>query len=314
MAKIIWMQGARQTVGPRGAASLSPPPLHCIQAFEAAARHLSLAKAAGELRLSAAALTQSIAALEERLGVKLVRQLAPAVQLTDAGEHYFHAVQAFAHRLRDGLYERLPVGRAQLHVTASQALARLWLAPRLGLFAQRHPRIDVILTSTAKFQSLKDGGVDIGLRYGGSVDEDMLAVPLWADEHIAAAAPALAARADGLSPGEIARLLPLVEHPVASWRQWLAAIDPALASVDPLLSCNDLHLAIEAACQGLGLVIAPSRLLGAKIASGQLRRVGTHAAPGKAYQAVLWRERAGRAPLQAFVRWLAEQAAEKNVS
>jgi len=294
--------------GPRGAASLGPPPLHCIQAFEAVARHLSLPKAAGELRLSAAALAQSIAALEGRLGVKLLRQLAPSVQLTDAGEQYFHAVQAFAHQLRDGLYERFPVGRAQLHVTASQALARLWLAPRLGQFAQRHPRIDLVLTSTARLQSLKDGGVDIGLRYGGTVDEDMLAVPLWTDEHVAAAAPALAERADGLSPAEIARQLPLVEHPVASWRQWLAAIDPALAGVDPLLACNDLHLAIEAACQGLGVVIAPSRVLAGKFASGELRRVSTHAAPGKAYQAVLWRERAGRAPLHAFVRWLEEQA------
>jgi LysR family glycine cleavage system transcriptional activator len=295
-------------VGPHGAASLGPPPLHCIQAFEAVARHLSLAKAAGELRLSASALTQSIAALEGRLGVKLVRNLASSVELTGAGEHYFHAVQAFAHRLRDGLYERFPVGRAQLHVTASQALARLWLAPRLGMFVQRHPRIDVILTSTAKFQSLKDGGVDIGLRYGGSVDDDMLAVPLWTDHHIAAGAPGLAAQADGLAPAEIARRLPLVEHPVASWRHWLGAIDPALAGVDPLLTCNDLHLAIEAACQGLGLVIAPSRLLAAKLASGQLRRVSTHSTPGKAYQAVLWRQRAERPPVQAFMRWMAEQA------
>lgn len=303
------MQDARQKPGPRGAALRGPPPLHCIQAFEAVARHLSLAKAAGELSLSGAALAQSIAALEGRLGVKLVCGLSPRVELTQAGERYFHAVQAFANQLRDGLYERFPVGRARLQVTASQALARLWLAPRLGQFARRHPRIDVVLTSTAQLQSLKAGGVDVGLRYGGSIDEDLLAVPLWTDRHIAAGSPALAARAAGLSPAALARSLPLVEHPVASWRHWLGAIDPALASVDPLLTCNDLHLAIEAACQSLGLVIAPSRLLAGKIADGQLCRVSAHATEGKAYQAVLWRERAGRPALRAFLGWLEEQAA-----
>ena len=304
------MQDARRLVEPRDAAPTGPPPLHCLQAFEAVSRHLSLAKASGELRLSAAALTQSIATLEGRLALKLVHRWAPQVELTAAGQQYFQAVQAFAHQLCDGLYERLPVGRTSLRVTASQALARLWLAPRLGQFARQHPRIDVVLTSTATLEPLKDGGVDIGLRYGGPVEADMLAVPLWADVHIAAAAPALAARADGLSPGEIARQLPLVEHPVASWRPWLAAVDPGLAAVDPLLACNDLHLAIEAACQGLGVVIAPARLLGGPFARGELQRVSRHSTPGRCYQAVLWRERAERPPVAAFLRWLSAQVAD----
>jgi LysR family glycine cleavage system transcriptional activator len=301
------MQAGRDKSNQSSGSFRSPPPLHCLQAFEAVARNLSLAKAAGELRLSGSALGQSIAALEDRLGLKLVRCLSPNVELTKAGEQYFHAVQAFAHRLRDGLYERFPVGRAQLRVTASQALLRLWLAPRLVLFTQRHPRIDLIITSTEKFHSLKGGGVDIGLRYGGTVDEAMVVVPLWTDRLVAAGSPALARRADGLSPAALSRALPLVDHPVASWRQWLGAIDPSLAAVNPLLTCNDLHLAIEAACQGLGLVIAPSRVLSGKISSGQLRRVTTHSAPGKAYQAVLWREQADRPPLRAFVQWLREQ-------
>jgi DNA-binding transcriptional LysR family regulator len=92
------------------------PPLHCLQAFEAVARHLSLAKASGELRLSAAALGQSIAALEDRLGLKLLRSLTPAVELTEAGRRYFHAVQAFSHQLRDGLHEGFVLGRTQLRV------------------------------------------------------------------------------------------------------------------------------------------------------------------------------------------------------
>jgi len=286
------------------------PPLHCLQAFEAVARHLSLAKASGELRLSAAALGQSIAALEDRLGLKLVRSLAPTVELTPAGEGYLHAVQAFSHRLRDGLHERFPAGRAQLRVTASQALSRLWLAPRLHRFTQRHPRIDLIITSTDRFEAVKGGGVDIGLRYGGVPDDEMVVVPLWSDRLVAAAHPHLAKAADGMSAAELARRLPLVDHPVSSWRSWLGAIDPALADVSPTLTCSDLHLAIEAACQGIGIVIAPRRLLAGKLASGALQRLTAHSAPAKDYHAVLWRAQADRPPVQAFVAWLREQAGD----
>jgi DNA-binding transcriptional LysR family regulator len=284
------------------------PPLHCLQAFEAVARHLSLAKACGELQLSGTTLGQSIAMLEERLGLKLVRGLSPVVELTDAGERYFHAVQAFSHRLRDGLHEGFPIGRTQLRITASQALSRLWLAPRLHLFTQRHPRIDLIITSTDRFETLKGGGVDIGLRYGGVADDDMVVVPLWSDRLVAAAHPDLARAADGMPAAELARRLPLIDHPVSSWRHWLGAIDPGLAAVSATLTCGDLHLAIEAACQGIGVVIAPHRLLAAKLSSGLLRRLTDHSAPAKDYQAVLWRAQADRPPVRAFVAWLREQS------
>lgn len=291
-----------------GAGLRSPPPLHLMQAFEAVARNLSVAKAAGELRLSESALGQSIASLEDRLGLKLVRSLSPRVELTDAGEKYLRAVQTFAQRLRDGLHARSATGRAQLRVTATPAVSRLWLAPRLRTFAERHPRIDLVITSTGKFQSLKAGGVDIGLRYGGTIDEDLLVVPLWTDRLVAVGSPTLAREADGLSPAEMARTLPLVDHPVASWRQWLNAFDPSLGAVQPVLTCQDLHLALEAACQGMGVVIAPSRIVAAKVAAGQLRIASRHSAPGKSYQAVFCREQAPRPPLRAFVQWLGEQA------
>jgi DNA-binding transcriptional LysR family regulator len=286
------------------------PPLHCLQAFEAVARHLSLAKASGELRLSAAALGQSIAALEDRLGLKLLRSLTPAVELTEAGRRYFHAVQAFSHQLRDGLHEGFVLGRTQLRVTASQALSRLWLAPRLHLFARRHPRIDLIITSTDRFETVKAGGVDIGLRYGGVPDDEMVVVPLWSDRLVAAAHPDVARAADGMSAAELPRQLPLIDHPVSSWRNWLSAIDPGLADVSPTLTCSDLHLAIEAACQGIGIVIAPRRVLAGKLSSGALRRLTAHSAPAKDYHAVLWREQADRPPVRAFVAWLREQADE----
>ena len=100
------------------------------------------------------------------------------------------------------------------------------MAPRLGAFTRAHPRIDLILTSTERFQNVTGGGVDIGLRYGGQVDDRLIDVPLWTDRLIAAAAPALSARVDGLSPMELATSMPLIEHPSASWHVWLPRLEP----------------------------------------------------------------------------------------
>lgn len=284
------------------------PPLHCLLAFEAAARHASLAKAAGELRVSVSALAQSIATLEERLGLKLVRALVPTVEPTASGQQYLRAVQGFVHRLRDGLFERFAAGRTQLRITASQALSRLWLAPRLGSFVQRHPRIDLVVTTTERLEPLKGGGVDVALRYGGEVDDELVCLPLWHDELVAVAAPAWAARADGLSPQAIAQTLPLVDHPVAGWRRWLDGLADAADPPLPRLHCTDLHLAIEAAAQGLGITISPLRVLARPLAAGELKLVSSRRVPARAYQAITSREQAQRAVVQAFVGWLAEQA------
>lgn len=286
----------------------NPPPLHCLLAFEAAARNLSLAKAAGELRLTPSAVAQSIAMLEDRLGMQLVRALSPVVDLTGAGQDYFRAVQQFSHNLRDGFYQRLPARRTQLRITAAQALARLWLAPRLDRFVARYPRIDLVLTSTEQLQAIGHGGVDIGLRYG-TVDEDdaLVATPLWADTMVAAGTPALARRARDLSPAGIVDSLPVIEHPVASWLPWLAAIDVPPASFRPVLTCSDLHLGIEAACQGVGLVVAPRRVLGSKLASGVLRLASEHVIPGRTYHAVVARDQVARLPIREFLQWLGEE-------
>lgn len=288
----------------------SLPPLHHLQAFESVARNRSIAKAAGELHVSRTTLEQQLQALEGRLGIKLVRAMTPAVTLTDAGQQYLKSVQNFTQHLRDELYVTFPSGRSQLRVTASQAIARLWLAPRIGDFVRRHPRIDLIITSTDRTEALKDGGVDVGLRYDGRNNDGLFALPLWEDRHIAAAAPQVAERAAGKEPTELPRFVPLIDHTVTSWRQWLAAIDPTLAPIRPYLRCTDLHLAIEAAEQGMGVVIAPSRMLSGKLASGQLQRITDHSTAGLTYKAVVSHEQQFRTPVIVFLKWLAEQVAE----
>jgi LysR family glycine cleavage system transcriptional activator len=281
------------------------PPLHCLLAFEAVGRTLSLAKAAGELNVTPSAVGQSIAMLEDRVGLNLVRRLAPQVALTPVGWRYLATVQSFTHRVRDDLCAHFPVGHAQLRISTPQALGRLWLAPRLGRFLRSVPRLDLVVDTTEHFQTLLDGGVDVALRYGAVEDERHLTVQMWSDHLVAVAAPALAQRCADLAPHELLRGMPIIDHPSASWRYWLdGAGAEGDADYQATLRCTDLDLGIRAAMQGIGLVLAPAKLVATALESGSLVRVTRHAPQAKSYSFVTSHTKAARAPVRAFLAWL----------
>src|SRR5690606_36510333 len=120
------------------------PPLNALRAFEAAARHMSFAKAAEELHVTPAAVSHQIKALEAHLGTPLFRRLNKAVLLTEAA-------QILLPGLRDG-FDRLAQAVAKLAehehgttlaVSVTPAFGARWLLPRLDRFRARHPEIVV---------------------------------------------------------------------------------------------------------------------------------------------------------------------------
>src|SRR5262249_22021637 len=120
------------------------PPLNGLRAFEAAARHLSMSKAAQELRVTASALSHQICGLEELLGLKLFERRARSITLTPAGQILYPGLQTgFMHihdaltRLRNKNQERVLV------ISTPPGFTSKWLAPRLYRFATAYPDIDV---------------------------------------------------------------------------------------------------------------------------------------------------------------------------
>src|SRR5690349_3450756 len=120
------------------------PPLNALKAFEAAARLLSVKKAAAELSVTPAAVSHQIKALEQYLGVQLFHRQSRALELTDAA-------RASLPKLREGFeslaqaVERLRAhkGGGMLMVSAAPSFAARWLMPRLHRFLDAHPSIDV---------------------------------------------------------------------------------------------------------------------------------------------------------------------------
>ena len=124
------------------------PPLTALRAFDAAARHMSFAKAADELSVTPAALSFQIKSLEDHLGAQVFRRLNRAIELTEAG-------RALVPGTRDGFASLTAAWRgarrvtdtSTITVTAGPAFTAKWLAPRMFAFAQDHPDIELLTLS-----------------------------------------------------------------------------------------------------------------------------------------------------------------------
>src|SRR5687768_1772486 len=118
------------------------PPLNALRAFEAAARHLSLTKAAQELHVTAGALSHQIRALEELLGVQLFERRVRAIALTDAGKALHPGLQSGFTQIRDAVASLGRLGNDRvLVISTPPGLTSNWLAPRLYRFTNAYPDI-----------------------------------------------------------------------------------------------------------------------------------------------------------------------------
>src|SRR6202048_2760176 len=120
------------------------PPLNALRAFEAAARHLSLTKAAQELHVTAGALSHQIRGLEDLLGRKLFERHVRSIALTSTGKHLFPRLQTGLVDIRDAVAGPSEASDDRvLVISTPPGLTAKWLAPRLYRFSAPHPGEDV---------------------------------------------------------------------------------------------------------------------------------------------------------------------------
>jgi len=143
------------------------PPLNAIRAFESAGRHLSFTKAAEELNVTPAAISQQVRNLEDILGVPLFRRLTRALLLTEAGQAALPILGEGFDRLVNGIdrinaYEEGGI----LTVTAAPSFAAKWLVRRLPRFDELYPDIRVRLDPSLHVVDFERENVDIAVRFG----------------------------------------------------------------------------------------------------------------------------------------------------
>lgn len=254
------------------------PPLTALRAFDAAARHMSFAKAAEELNVTPAALSFQIKTLEEHLGAPLFHRLNRAVRLTEAGE-------ALAPGAKDGFEALVSAWRAAqrtqdnqgLTVTAGPAFTAKWLAPRLYDFARAFPDIELSFAASLKVVDIRRDGVDVALRFGtgdANIQEDGLySLPLAEEWVSPVMTPDLA---QTYPTPESLRDAPLIFDesisflkPKSDWPTWFAAVGVDFAPTHGLRFSQADH-AIDAALSGAGVVLGRRALVVKDIADGRL--------------------------------------------
>lgn len=162
--------------------------------FLAIAKHRSFRRAGLELGISASALSHSLKGLEARLGVRLLNRTSRSVTLTAAGEELRAAIAGHFDAIGNAVdilnrYRDDAAGRIRLNVL--EHAATVLLAPALPSFVERYPGIELDVIVTNNLVDVVAAGADAGIRYGGTVPEDMIAQRLSADiRWVAAGAPA----------------------------------------------------------------------------------------------------------------------------
>jgi len=256
------------------------PPLNALRAFEAAARHLSFARAAEELSVTPAAVSQQIRTLEAYLGIKLFRRLPRSVVITEAGQAGLVALREGFDRLAEAA-ERMRAHETgnTLMVSVVAPFAAKWLVPRLDRFHALHPEIEVRVEASSHLVDFAREEVDVAIRYG-SVHYPGLAVhrlTRGAEVVFPVCSPRLLARSHPLEQPDDLRWHTLIhmdwkgqEDAWPNWHTWLmaAGVRGVDASRGPRF--NSGSLAVQAAAQGQGVALANEFLAAQELAEGRL--------------------------------------------
>ncbi len=256
------------------------PSFAALRAFEAAARHLSFKKAAEELHVTPAAVSQQVKALEDHYGVPLFRRLTRALRLTDAG-------QAALPALRDG-FDKLAEaadaldGHTQsgvLTVSVPPSFGAKWLVPRLDRFSSAFPDFELRIDATDALADFGADGVDVALRYGRGVYEGLEVERLMEEVAFPVCCPALA---DGKPPLRCPQDLAhhtllhvrwkMEAESAPNWRMWLraAGVEGVDAERGPRFSVE--NLAVQAAIEGHGVALVSGALVADDLKAGRLMR------------------------------------------
>lgn len=251
------------------------PPLNALKAFEAAARHESVSIAAQDLHVTHGAVSRQIRLLEDDLGCALFSRRGRGLVLTAAGRELlaatagaFNSLRAACTRLR-----RRPQGGPLVLGCPGSLLAR-WMIPRLERLRQDLPGLALHLAASEQTPDPALDGLDAAL---------LVTAPPWPATwrvHILAAeciGPVLspqsraAARLRGAAADAVLDepLLHTASRPQA-WPQWAAAQGLPAAALRPEQGFEHLYYLLEAAVAGLGVAIAPRRLVTDDLTAGRL--------------------------------------------
>lgn len=264
-----------------GAMQLSRADLADFVYFLAIARHQSFRLAALEIGVTTSALSHAITALEARRGVRLLNRTTRSVTLTAAGEELRASIEGpletvgqaaeNLNRFRDA-----PAGRVRINLL--EDAVPLLLEPVMPIFVERYPQVEVDISVSNRLVDVIAGGFDAGIRYGGTVPEDMIAQRLSPDiRWVAAASPAYLQRfGTPTTPQDLQQhrcvRIRLGNDQLYQWEFERGEETVAIAAPGPL-TVDESHAAVAFGLKGVGIIYGAEPVLRRHLDSGALQVV-----------------------------------------
>ena len=233
--------------------------IDAMQAFVAVADLEGFAPAARKLGLSPSGVTRLIAALEQRLGARLLQRTTRKVALTDVGARYLERARAIladveeAEAAAEGERTK-PSGR--LVVSAPVGFGRLHVSPVMSAYLKRYPEVSGDLRLQDRVVNLVEDGIDVAVRIGELADSTLVARHVGEMRRIVVGSPAyLKRRGEPKTPAEIATHETIQFGATAGLADWRFVEDggEVRAAIAPRFVTNSADAAIQHAEAGGGL-------------------------------------------------------------
>jgi DNA-binding transcriptional LysR family regulator len=252
-------------------------PVHSMRVFARVAQRGGFAVAARELHLSAAAVSKHVAALEERVGARLINRTTRSLCLTEAGTVYLERCLECLQAFDDADASVSEISRAPrglLRMAAPVEFGNVHVPPLIAAFCARYPQITIDLQLSNRMVDLVEQGIDLALRFAPSLDAGYVA------RHLATTRGAFWASPEYLrihgrpkKPEDLQqhRLLLFSEPAPLDEMLFVRGNKKVRLKLRPAMLSNGGQALMEAACLSVGIVFAPSMLAGVAWSAGRLQ-------------------------------------------
>ncbi len=290
--------------------------INLLYSFECAARYQSYSKAATELCISQAAVSQQMRQLEETLGKKLFIRKNKSMLLTQQGQSLLLTSQKAFDIIEKGIKNITTEEVAgTLTISSTQAFTALWLMPKLKKFSKKYPDIKIRVLSSAHFENLKEQHIDLAIRFGNDVpkntDSSLSCEYFGEDAVYPVCSSELAKKLTFNSPADLLKTwLVTIDKPgYYDWSTWFNKTDTqGYQSHQQWTTVQSTDMALNAVLNGHGVTLAALYLCAEKLQTGQLVIPVNISHPNLVKRYFVFDPHSAKiARLAIFTRWLKEE-------
>ena len=286
------------------------PPLTWLRAFEAAARHLSFTRAAGELNLTQSAVSQHVRSLESYLGRDLFIRKTRILELTEDGANYLPALREAFDLIASSTRAFTGGDRGRnLTLQCNMAFAVFWLAPRLHRLHAMHPWLVLNIVTPIWDPERHAANASVEIRFGRGEEMSEAATRLAWERYFPVCSPGYCGGASDLQSATLFDCA----GTTGTWGNWFKTQGKEFARHGEINLTSTFVIAVTAVLNGAGVTMAHDSLVSDLIEKGDLVRPFGHSAPLREGYFLLPPSTHARTPASvAFLDWIEEETSRSG--